>query len=65
MQSSSCVEYLSFSYYFMFRYLHMQFLKASFWVKNYVCPLGSLFSYAYELATVFIDFNKIAIIWIK
>lgn len=43
----------------------MKFLKAFFWVKNYVCPLGSLFSYAYELATVFIDFNKIAIIWIK
>lgn len=43
----------------------MKFLKAFFWVKKYVFPLGSLFSYAYELATAFRDFNKIAIIWVK
>ena len=46
-------------------YIHMKFLKAFFCVKNYVCPLGSLLSYAYELATVFMEFNKIAIILIK
>lgn len=51
----------------MFWYLHTSEVSESILLgkKKYVCPLGSLFSYAYELETVFKDFNKIAIIWVK